>query len=139
MTQRREDKMIYAYYMTQRPPMPGAMPSRGLLSAEEFSVPVSDGNIGRIYGKISYDRKLSTEEIYNYELTPVPEKKLGQRKVMEVRDSGILITVIKKMDDRYTPYRIYKHIDKYHKRQIAKCADLASAVKTVYEYIINGN
>lgn len=62
------------YYMTQRPPMPGAMPKEGLLHWEMLD---DDGNrvfcdkIGlEAYAKLEYSRELTEKEISDYELTP---------------------------------------------------------------------
>ena len=60
----------YVYYMTQRPPSPGAMPRKGLVDMKDFGtkilVPIL--NI-EAWGKIIYDRPLTDDEIWNYELT----------------------------------------------------------------------
>lgn len=59
------------YYMTQRPPMPGAMPRSGLVEIEEFDGRVYCKEIMReAYARLTYDRELTKQEIYDYELTP---------------------------------------------------------------------
>lgn len=132
--------MIYAYYLTQRPATPGAMPMEGLLSVEDYSRPVADGKINRIWAKVSYLRELSEQEISDYELTPVPEKKenRGQHKVISIRDNGSWYVAIRNDNDKCTPYRVYRMLDKWHKRQIAKCEDLAMAVSAIYNQIMLG-
>ena len=62
------------YYMTQRPPMIGAMPKEGLVRWVAFD---DDGHkvfcekIGmEAYAKLEYSRELSEQEINDYELTP---------------------------------------------------------------------
>ncbi len=131
---------IYAYYLTQRPAGPGAMPKDGILDVLNYDKPIADGNINRIWAKVSYSRKLSKQEVSVYELTPVPEKKenKGQHKVVSVRDYGSWYTVVKNRNDNVAPYRVYRMLDKWHKRQIAKCADLASAVSVIYGQIMEG-
>ena len=65
---------MYSYYMTQRPAMPGAMPREGLYSIEDLDpkeiIPeINDG----AYALIIYTRKLTDQEVYDYELTPCAE------------------------------------------------------------------
>ena len=56
----------------------------------------------------------------------------------ELREAGVQYTVVKNRNDNVAPYRVYRMLDKYHKRQIAKCADLASAVSVIYGQIMEG-
>lgn len=64
--------MRYCYFMTQRPPMPGALPFYGLEKIEEFKnkqqVPEIDCTA---YAKLFYDRELTKEEVSQYELMPL--------------------------------------------------------------------
>lgn len=63
------------YYMTQRPPMLGAMPKEGLVSWAYLD---TDGEkkvfcekIGcEAYAKLNYSRKLTEQEVSDYELIP---------------------------------------------------------------------
>ena len=62
------------YYMTQRPPMIGAMPKEGLVEWVAFD---DDGGkvfcekIGmEAYAKLTYSRELTEQEISDYELIP---------------------------------------------------------------------
>ena len=62
------------YYMTQRPPMLGAMPKEGLVRWVAFD---DDGHkvfcekiCCEAYAKLTYDRVLTEQEISDYELTP---------------------------------------------------------------------
>lgn len=63
---------MYCYYCTQRPPAPGAIP-KGCIEVEDFderNIEDLGGHWIRAYGKIWYDRKLTDQELYGYELTP---------------------------------------------------------------------
>ena len=63
--------MQYSYYMTQRPPAPGAMPTDGLLTVEEYDKKTYVAEIARdSYAELIYGRMLTLEEIDQYELTP---------------------------------------------------------------------
>jgi len=62
------------YYMTQRPPMLGAMPKEGLVRWVAF-----DDDGGKVfcekigmdaYAKLTYSRELTEQEISDYELVP---------------------------------------------------------------------
>lgn len=62
------------YYMTQRPPMIGAMPKEGLVDWVAFD---DDGRrvfcekIGcEAYAKLNYSRELTEQEVNDYELIP---------------------------------------------------------------------
>ena len=67
-------KKSWAYYATQRWPVPGAIPRKGLLSTYDFDerkyIPTIEK---RAYGYAIYDRQLTEKEISEYELTPAPE------------------------------------------------------------------
>lgn len=63
--------MRHSYYMTQRPPMPGAMPAMGLINVESFKGRKMVDEIGRpAYAKITYTRELSGADVADYELIP---------------------------------------------------------------------
>lgn len=57
------------YYMTQRPPMPGAFP--GGADVTEYMEPRMIPEIGReAYAMLEYDHELPAELVGEYELTP---------------------------------------------------------------------
>ena len=61
---------LYKYYTLERPPAPGAIPSRGLRDTRAYDEK-SDACMGRVvsaWGWALYDRRLSMEEIKSYEL-----------------------------------------------------------------------
>ena len=59
------------YYMTQRPPMPGAMPKAGLRCTLEYDGKQYVPKIGmKAWACLTYDRKLTAKEIRDYELVP---------------------------------------------------------------------
>lgn len=60
----------YFYYCTQRPPIPGSVPKAGLIGTL-----TSDKILrGReVYAVVEYDRRLTADEISDYELTSVEE------------------------------------------------------------------
>ena len=61
----------YSYYMTQRPAMPGAMPSKGLEQIEDRDPDDFIRYLGKgAYAVITYTRKLTDKEVSDYELTP---------------------------------------------------------------------
>ena len=63
--------MKYSYYMTQRPPMPGAMPKDGLDYIDEYERPQFIPEIEHTaWAKLVYNRELTKKETQNYELTP---------------------------------------------------------------------
>ena len=64
------DGMKYRYYLTQRPPSPGCQPSCGLVNVD-FTTSKLNGHM--VWGTVTYDRKLSQQEIEAYELTEVSE------------------------------------------------------------------
>lgn len=69
------ERVGYWYYITQRPPAPGAMPKRGLIKFFEYERRLFVPAIGRnAYGSLVYDRPLTAEEIDDYELVQMPEK-----------------------------------------------------------------
>lgn len=66
----RELLGTFVYYMTQRPPAPGAQPS-GCLLIDDFGGKKYCPEIGmKAYARITYGRMLTEKEIYQYELIP---------------------------------------------------------------------
>lgn len=62
--------MEYIYYMTQRPPMPGAMPSKGLETIDEYERPRYIPEIEHTaWAMLTYSRELTEKEVKGYELT----------------------------------------------------------------------
>lgn len=61
----------HCYYMTQRPPMPGAQPKKGLVNIESFDGrPYIDEIDHEAYALLTYDRVLLDSELREYELVP---------------------------------------------------------------------
>lgn len=61
------------YYLTQRPPAPGAIPA-GARAVADYDEPAYIHSIGKtVHGWAEYDRELTDREIEDYEL--VPERK----------------------------------------------------------------
>ena len=59
----------YVYYMLMRPPAPGAMPIDGLADLNDFGEKMYVREINcQAWGKLVYMRRLSDEEVYNWEL-----------------------------------------------------------------------
>lgn len=58
---------VYRYYCKFRPPMPGAVPRQGLVRVASYDYKQSIGGIGA-WGFAEYDRPLTDEEVYDYEL-----------------------------------------------------------------------
>ena len=66
--------MAYRYYLTQRPPTPGAVPeSRRVRAVEDFGRKRYVQRIGEAYGYVEYDQPLTQIQIHSYELTEVTE------------------------------------------------------------------
>ena len=65
---------LYKYYTLERPPAPGAIPSRGLSKGpgdiEAYDEKRDDcmGGMVRAWGWALYDRRLDLQEIRDYEL-----------------------------------------------------------------------
>lgn len=65
---------MYRYYMTQRPPMPGAQPRDGLVDILPLDKNNSIPFLGKgAYAILFYSRPLTDEEIRDYELFPYEE------------------------------------------------------------------
>jgi len=62
---------IYRYGTLMRPPGPGAVPRRGLLSTNGTHTTMPTGHFA--WGTADYDRELNPEEVYEYELEFVGE------------------------------------------------------------------
>ena len=61
----------YVYYMLMRPPAPGAMPFDGLADLNDFGERTYVREIDRkAWGKLIYMRKLSDQEVEDFELAP---------------------------------------------------------------------
>ena len=60
--------MAYRYYLTQRPPVPGSVPS-GVRAVSDFGVKQYVQRIGEAYGYVEYDEPLTEKQISDYELT----------------------------------------------------------------------
>lgn len=66
--------MAYRYYLTQRPPTPGAVPeSRKVTAVEDFGWKKYVQKIGEAYGYVEYREPLTPEQIREYELTEATE------------------------------------------------------------------
>lgn len=66
--------MAYRYYLTQRPPAPGAVPeSRRIRAVEDFGGKRYVQRIGEAYGWVEYDQPLTQIQIHSYELTEATE------------------------------------------------------------------
>lgn len=64
--------MPYTYYMTMRPPMPGAQPMEGLVEIIEMDNGWVQDIRHTAYAKLVYDRPLTEQEVEQYELeTPI--------------------------------------------------------------------
>lgn len=62
---------MYTYFCRERPPVPGAVPRKGLIEVYEYPHPIYDQMDGHLlYGYVNYDRKLTAEEVSAYELLP---------------------------------------------------------------------
>lgn len=63
---------MYRYYLTERPPMIGAMPKNGLKKVVDYDkkivIPFGNENVLACYGCVEYDRELTESEVSNYEL-----------------------------------------------------------------------
>ena len=65
-------KKVYRYYCLHRPPMPGTVP-RGMVKIEDYGDRVAVKEIDRhAWGYVEYERRLSANEIGEYELAPAP-------------------------------------------------------------------
>lgn len=62
-------KQLYRYYCPMRPPMLGAIPKSGLVSVHCFDMREFTEAAGReVWGWAEYNRELSENDVYNYEL-----------------------------------------------------------------------
>ncbi len=60
--------MLYTYFMTMRPPMPGAQPMQGLVAMVDMNCDWVQDIQHTAYAKLIYDRQLTESEIEQYEL-----------------------------------------------------------------------
>ena len=58
---------VYRYYCSYRPPMPGAIPRKGLVRVASYDYKQSISGRGA-WGFVEYDRELTEKEIVDYEL-----------------------------------------------------------------------
>ena len=64
----------YVYYLRLRPPAPGTHPIDGLADLTDFGERMYVREIDSYaWGKLIYKRKLSDQEVENWELTPGKE------------------------------------------------------------------
>lgn len=64
----------YVYFCRERPPAPGAVPADRLLEVYTYPHPIHDQMIDHdLYGYVRYSRRLTDEEIDQYELYPQEE------------------------------------------------------------------
>lgn len=69
----------YVYYLPYRPPAPGTHPIYGLADLNDFGEKMYVREINReAWGKLVYKRKLSDQEVYNWELVPGKEFDLDE-------------------------------------------------------------
>ena len=62
-------RMIYIYSCKKRPPVPGAIPNEGLIETEEFEEGSTEQfKFNGAWGTCTYDRKLTSKEVSDYEL-----------------------------------------------------------------------
>ena len=64
-----EERMNYRYKMTQRPFSMGCQPKSGLVKV--VNAPEGTGRSLGYYSILTYDRQLTEDELYRYELTEV--------------------------------------------------------------------
>lgn len=57
---------LYRYHLLMRPPTPGAIPIRGLVTLHDEEGTAPSGH--HTWGWAVYNRKLSDLEVYNFEL-----------------------------------------------------------------------
>ena len=69
----------YVYYLLHRPPAPGTHPIDGLADLKDFGERMYVREIDcEAWGKVIYKRKLSDQEVYNWELAPGKEFDLNE-------------------------------------------------------------
>ena len=69
----------YVYYLPYRPPAPGTHPIYGHADLIDFGERMYVREIDReAWGKLIYMRKLSDQEVYNWELVPGKEFDLDE-------------------------------------------------------------
>lgn len=61
--------MLYRYWLTLRPAMPGTIPSRNLERIENFDSRTYSEDAGReVWGYVEYSEPLTDRQIFDYEL-----------------------------------------------------------------------
>lgn len=61
---------MYRYYMTKRPPAPGAAPRTPAQVWTYGANGVEFDRLGRVWGYVEYEQELTPQEVADYELTP---------------------------------------------------------------------
>lgn len=101
--------MNYKYYMTQRPPMPGAMPKDGLIDIHEVMPAEYCDAVGHnVYATLTYDRQLSKGEIRAYELTPESYNISLSKREIQVLISGLISYATRSKDDDFLDSLFHK-------------------------------
>jgi hypothetical protein len=60
---------MYRYWLTLRPAMPGAIPTKGLERVVNYATRTYEGCIGRnVWGYVEYSRQLSDADVDDYDL-----------------------------------------------------------------------
>lgn len=59
---------MYRYYLTQRPPVPGAVPNNPGMEIEDYGIKRYVGGGMHAWGHVDYVDKLKTEVVSQYEL-----------------------------------------------------------------------
>ena len=67
----KTDKQLYRYYLTQRPPAPGAIP-RGSKNTVSFDTKQEVDGL-EVWGYVEYDKPLTEQQISDYELTELTD------------------------------------------------------------------
>lgn len=62
----------------------------------------------------------------------------NKKQVVKLSDNGTVMSVVRNSENRHSPYYVYYWRDKYHKRLIAKCEDLVTALKVMTYHLIVG-
>ena len=64
----------FVYFCRERPPAPGAVPREDMTKVYEYPHPIYDPMADHLmYGYVRYSRRLTPEEIEQYELYPQEE------------------------------------------------------------------
>lgn len=64
----------YRYYCPQRPPMPGAVPGKGIVEVKyNDDRSMMEGCQRPAWGWVEYDHELTAKEVRDYELIPAED------------------------------------------------------------------